>query len=156
VSSWSATLLVGQQVSVNPWFISPIVITGQINNVIRNPGRPPFTSSFGGQFAVNQLGSPSGRFTGQAFANFSVGGGVLLGPLDLWNPFVMVFSQKNDGQPLQAGLAFGNQANINLLGDRLFIFLNTQVVNTIDLSTGQVAAPAGQATLGIGWTGINF
>ncbi len=37
-------LFVGQQININPWFLQPIVITGQFNWIAKNDGKPDFCS----------------------------------------------------------------------------------------------------------------
>jgi hypothetical protein len=140
-------------VNINPWFFSPFVATVQGNILIKQDGRVPFLISPGVQLFVNQLGAPSGAWSGQAF--------VQMGPSEIFakqhtvlnqlvNPFVQAFVQVNASGPAGAGFAIGNQANYNLLGDKLSLFVNAQVVSTTDLSHGITSAPSGQILGGVG------
>jgi hypothetical protein len=160
-TSFALTLQEGQQVSLNPWFISPLVITAQLDVVIRNDGRPPFTFSFGGQGFLNQVGSPAGNWSGQGFVQFGPNlpfGN--FGRFSLLNPFVQFFIQKNQGQAPGAGIALGNQATWAIVRqknaqgqdeDVLSLILNGQILNTVGLDTGRVTGPpAGQIFLGVG------
>ena len=72
------------------------------------------------------------------------------GNFDLLNPFVQAFVQLNSGAPASAGFAIGNQAQYNLLGSKLSLFINTQVVSSTDLTTGLTAAPSVQILGGVG------
>ena len=150
VNAQSVTIQVGQQVNFNPWFVSPFVISGQWNIMIQNNGRSPFVISPGVQFFQNQVGSPSGRWTGQGFIQMGPSGLLKLGNFDLLNPFVQGFVQKNDGQNPSVGFAVGNQANWNILGDKLSLFVNAQEVFGVDTGTGQGIAPSTQILGGVG------
>jgi hypothetical protein len=160
-TSFALTLQTGEQVSLNPWFISPLVVTAQLDIVMRNNGRPPFTLSIGGQGFVNQTNSPAGNWSGQGFVqfgpNFALGN---FGRFSLLNPFVQFFIQKNQGQPAGVGIALGNQATWAIVRrqneqgqdeDVLSLILNAQVLTTVGLNNGQVTGPpAGQLFLGVG------
>ena len=68
--AFAFTLQAGSQVAFNPWFISPLVVTAQMDILLRNDGRPPFTISVGGQGALNTSilnGTSPGAWTGQGF-----------------------------------------------------------------------------------------
>lgn len=143
----------GQQVNINPWFFSPFVATVQGNILIKQDGRTPFLISPGVQLFFNQLGAPSGPWSGQAF--------IQMGPSEIFskkspvlnqlvNPFVQAFVQVNAQGPAGVGFAIGNQANYNLLGDKLTLFVNAQAVSTTDLSRGMTSAPSGQILGGVG------
>ena len=136
----------GQQVNINPWFFSPFVATVQGNILLKQDGRAPFLISPGVQFFVNQVGAPSGRWSGQAFVQMGPTGLLKTGNFDLLNPFV----QANASGPAGAGFAIGNQASYNLLGDKLTLFINAQAVSTTDLSTGLTSAPSAQILGGVG------
>ncbi len=140
----------GQQVNINPWFFSPFVFTVQGNILIKQDGRAPFVISPGLQLFQNQVGSPSGAWSGQAFIQMGPTSLFTPGNFDLLNPFVQAFVQLNSGAPAGAGFAIGNQAQYNLLGNKLSLFINTQVVSSTDLSTGQTAAPSVQILGGVG------
>lgn len=121
----------------------------QANFLLKQDGRAPFVISPGVQTFFNQVGAPSGRWSGQAF--------IQMGPTELLkignfllNPFVQAFVQANASGPAGAGFAIGNQANYNLLGDKLTLFVNTQAVSTTDLSHGLTSAPSGQILGGVG------
>jgi peptidoglycan hydrolase-like protein with peptidoglycan-binding domain len=150
VTAQSVTIQVGQQVNFNPWFISPFVISGQWNILIQNQGRAPFQISPGLQFFQNQIGSPSGKWSGQGFLQMGPTGLFKAGNFDLLNPFVQAFVQKNDGQNVSTGFAVGNQANWNILGDRLSLFVNVQEVFAVDGGTGLGIAPSTQIFGGVG------
>ena len=154
------TMQAGSQASVNPWVISPVVITGQITWLARNEGKPDFLLTAGGQFAVN-LGDVSGRWSGQVFGQMGLGNlNLQLGPLDFLNPFVQIMLQKNQGQPTAAGFAVGNQINLSLRKttingieqDTFTVFVNLQEVVNVGLDHGQCSAPATQGLLGLGWS----
>jgi peptidoglycan hydrolase-like protein with peptidoglycan-binding domain len=150
---------VGQQANFNPWFISPLVLTVQWNILLQNDGRRLFQISPGVQFFQNQVGSPSGNWSGQGFIQMGPVGPLgpdgkpqpllKLGPLDLFNPFVQAFVQKNQGQPAGAGFAFGDQVNWVLIPDVLSVNANVQEVFSTDLSTGRAAVPATQVLGGV-------
>lgn len=150
VSAQSVVIQVGQQVNFNPWFFSPFVISGQWNILIQNNGRAPFQISPGFQFFQNQVGSPSGKWSGQGFLQMGPTGLLKVGNFDLLNPFVQAFVQKNDGQAVSAGFAIGTQANWNILGDKLSLFINAQEVFGVDGGTGQGIAPSTQILGGVG------
>jgi hypothetical protein len=144
----------GSQVSANPWFVSPLVLTGQFNILAQNDGRPDFMISLGGQLAWN-LGNEAGHWTAQGFVQMGPNGllKVANGHLDLLNPFVQVMLQKNDGQVPTAGLALGNQVNVGLDDKgRWNLFLNTQVAVGVALDNGLCQAPSFQALGGISLT----
>jgi peptidoglycan hydrolase-like protein with peptidoglycan-binding domain len=154
------TLQAGTQASVNPWVISPVVITGQFTWLARNEGKPDFLLTAGGQFAVN-LGDVNGRWSGQVFGQMGLGNlNLQLGPVDFVNPFVQVMLQKNQDQPFGVGLAIGNQVNLSLKKttingieqDRFSVFLNLQEAVTVGLDNGLCTAPATQGMLGLGWS----
>jgi peptidoglycan hydrolase-like protein with peptidoglycan-binding domain len=145
----------GVQGSANPWFLSPMVLSSQVNLFIRNNGRKPFVISPGLQFAANQVGSPVGPWTGQAFVQFGAAE-ITDGTIDWFNPFVQVALQKNANQPLNLGLSIGDQVNWNLIKDQLSLFANGQVVTSVDLTTGLCSAPAAQIVLGVSFEFIFF
>jgi peptidoglycan hydrolase-like protein with peptidoglycan-binding domain len=160
-TEFALTLQAGQQVSLNPWFISPLVITAQLDVVLKNGGPLAFTLSLGVQGSVNQVGSPAGNWSGQAFVQF--GPNLEQGKFSrfsLLNPFVQLFIQKNQGQTSSVGLALGNQATWAIVRrkndkgedeDVLSLVLNGQVLNSIGLNNGQATGPpAGQVLLGVG------
>jgi hypothetical protein len=148
---------------MNPWFFSPMVITAQLDILIRNNGLPPFTLSLGGQGFLNQVRSPAGSWSGQAFIQY--GPKLALGevgPFSLLNPFVQLFVAMNQGQPAGAGMPLGNQAMWAILRDKndegqyedkLSFILNTQVLNTVGLDNGKVTGPpAGQVLFGFSYS----
>ncbi len=154
------TMQAGSQASVNPWVISPVVITGQITWLARNEGKPDFLLTAGGQFAVN-LGDVNGRWTGQVFGQMGLGNlNLQLGPVDFLNPFVQLMLQKNQGQPAGVGLAVGNQINLSLRKttingieqDTFSVFVNLQEVVNVGMDHGQCSAPATQGLIGLGWS----
>jgi hypothetical protein len=87
--------------------------------------------------------------SGQAFIQMGPTGLLQAGNFDLLNPFVQAFVQFNSGAPPGAGFAIGNQANYNLLADKLSLFINAQVVSTTDLHTGLTGVPSGQVLGGV-------
>jgi len=139
----------GQQVNINPWFLSPFVATVQGNILLKQDGRAPFLISPGLQLFFNQL-QPNGHWSGQAFIQMGPTGLLKKGDFDLLNPFVQAFVQVNSGSHAGAGFAIGNQASYNLLGDKLSLFINAQAVSTTDLSTGLTSAPSAQILGGVG------
>jgi len=145
----------GTQVNANPWFFSPLVLSSQVNFFIRHDGRKPFVISPGLQFAANQVGSPAGPWTGQAFVQFGAAE-ITDGPIDWFNPLVQVALQKNANQPFNLSLAIGDQVNYNLLQDRLSLFVNGQVVTSVDLTTGLCSAPAVQILGGASFEFVLF
>ena len=154
------TLQAGSQASVNPWSISPFVLSGQVTWLARNEGKPDFLLAAGGQFSAN-LGDVNGSWTAQVFGQMGLGNlNLQLGPLDFLNPFVQVMLQQNQGQSPSAGLAVGNQINLSLGKktingiemDTFSLFLNLQEVANVGLDTGQCSAPSTQGLLGLGWS----
>jgi peptidoglycan hydrolase-like protein with peptidoglycan-binding domain len=145
----SVVVQTGSQVNINPWFLSPFVFTLQANFLLKNDGRRPFVISPGVQLFVNQLGAPSGAKSGQAFIQMGPPGLFQAGNFDLLNPFVQAFVQINSGASPGAGFAIGNHANYNLLGDKLSLFINAQVVSTTDLHTGLTGVPSVQVLGGV-------
>jgi Putative peptidoglycan binding domain len=145
----SVVVQTGSQVNINPWFLSPSVFTLQTNFLLKNDGRRPFLISPGVQLFFNQVGAPSGAVSGQAFIQMGPTGLFQSGNFDLLNPFVQAFVQFNSGASPGAGFAIGNQANYNLLGDKLSLFINAQVVSTTDLRTGLTGVPSGQVLGGV-------
>jgi hypothetical protein len=148
-------VFIGQEVNVNPWFVQPMVITGQVNWVVKNNGRPDLTLTLGGQAAFNQLkpGGPSGTWTGQGFAQMGLSGLLKRGDFDLLNPFVIAMIQKNQGQAPSFGLGIGNQMMYNLTPDGfLSLFVNGQLVSNVGLNDGFCSAPGLQILGGIGLT----
>ena len=158
----AVTINAGSQVAINPWVFSPIVLTAQIDILLRNDGRRPFTLSIGGQQAFSSRivkGSQERDWTGQGFIQFgpNIGLGKVSDSLDLLNPFVQVFVAN---QPLSLGLALGNQAMWTILRkkdkdgkdvDVLCLILNGQVVTAVNLGDGKATGPpAGQVFLGVG------
>ncbi len=139
VSVQGVVVQAGSQFSWNPWAPSPFVVGAQANILFRlSPLIPPLQLSPGFQFFKNGVNSPNGPWTGQGF--------IQLGPTDVippagnvdwFNPFVQGFVQKNFGQSPQAGFAFGDQVTWKILGDKLGLFANGQVVFGWDLNTGQ-------------------
>jgi len=160
----SVSLQAGGQASVNPWVISPFVLTGQFTWLARNDGKPDLLLTAGGQFSAN-LGDTNGSWSGQIFGQMALGNLKLqLGPLDFLNPFVQTMLQKNQGQPPAVGLAVGNQVNLSLkkvtVGgieqDSLGLFVNLQEVVSVGLDSGNCTAPATQGMLGLGWSFLFF
>lgn len=146
-------LFVGQQVNINPWFLQPLVITGQFNWLAKRDGAPDFMLTLGGQVSFNQVTGPSGTWTGQGFAQMGLSGIFKPGNFDLLNPFVVAMLQKNQGQPFGIGLGLGNQMNYNLLPDgSLALFINSQLVTNVGLNDGRASAPGLQILGGIGFT----
>lgn len=146
-------LFAGQQININPWFVQPMVITGQFNWLAKNDGKPDFVLTLGGQVSLNQVTGPSGTWSGQGFAQMGLSGLFKPGSFDLLNPFVVAMLQKNQGQPFGFGAGLGNQMNYNLTPDGfLSLFINTQAVINTDLKTGQTSAPGLQILGGVGFT----
>jgi hypothetical protein len=148
VNARQIALQVGSQANINPWFISPFVITGQWNIQIQNQGRHPFVISPSLQFTQNLSGSPGGNWSGQAGVQMGPSDVLKVGQFSLVNPFVQAFVQKNEGQPFNVGFSVGDQINFNIIDDKLALSLNLQEVFSVDLSTGKAAAPATQILLG--------
>jgi peptidoglycan hydrolase-like protein with peptidoglycan-binding domain len=159
--AFAITIQAGSQVALNPWFFSPLVVTAQIDILLKNDGRRPFTLSVGGQKAFNSdilNGSPPGAWTGQGFIQLgpNIGIGKVSDSLDLLNPFVQIFIAN---QPFSLGLALGNQSSWTFARskdkdgkdvDTLSLILNGQVVTAVDLTNGKATGPpAGQVFLGV-------
>jgi peptidoglycan hydrolase-like protein with peptidoglycan-binding domain len=168
-------LQMGQQLSINPYFLSPLVITGQVSWLFRRNGLTDFTITAAGQFAFNQQSGPmpNGGWSGQGAVQWGPTGILKIGDFDLLNPFVTLMLQKNQGQPPSFGLGIGNQINWTLWSlphpsipnvDRrnLGLFVNGQLVtNTFlpigtpppgSLPSGQFSAPGVQILGGVSWT----
>lgn len=154
------TLQAGAQAQLNPWAISPFVVTGQFTWLARNDGKPDFMLTAGGQFSEN-LGTVNGDWTASVFGQMSLGNlGLQLGPLDFANPFVQTMLQVNKGQPATVGVAIGNQINLSLNTfkingieqPRFAVFLNLQEVVNVGTNNGLCSAPATQGMLGLSWT----
>jgi hypothetical protein len=151
----SVQIQAGSQVNAFPWFISPLVLTGQLSFLAKNSGRPDFMITFGGQLAWN-VNSPSGAWSAQGFVQMGPNLGLKFfnDRLDVLNPFVQIMLQQNQGQPLSFGLALGNQLNVALdNNNRWSLFLNGQIVTNVGLNDGLCSAPAGQL---LGGVGLNF
>lgn len=146
-------VLSGHQFSINPWFFSPIVITGQVNWLATNNGRPDFVLTVGAQVAVNDMTGPAGAWTVQGFAQMGLSGLLKKGNFDLANPFVVMMLQNSEKpKPLSFGLGVGNQMNYILTKNgALTLFLNKQVVTNVDLGSGQGSAPGLQIVGGVGY-----
>jgi peptidoglycan hydrolase-like protein with peptidoglycan-binding domain len=172
----------GEQVSINPYLISPTVLTGQVNWLFRRDGMPDQTLSVTGQAALNQQSGPrpNGGWTAQGSVQWGFGGGLWkLGPLDWFNPFVLLMLTQNQGQPLSFGLGIGDQVNFKLFSqpvpghpdlDRqnLSLFINNQVVTNVllplalpsplggppppDTKAGMASAPGVQILGGVIYT----
>jgi len=145
-------ILAGGQQAFFPSVTSPLVLTAQFNQIIRNPGKPDFVLTLGGQFALNSSG-PAGDWTGQGFAQMGLALNTKLAGFDLLNPFVVTMLQRNQGQPFTWGVGIGDQVNYALdKSGRLALFLNGQVVVNTDLSTGLASAPGLQILGGVSFT----
>jgi hypothetical protein len=147
----------GQQFAVNPWLLSPMVITGQVNWLVKNNGRPDFQLTVGAQVALNDVQGPSGLWTGQGFAQMGLSGLSSLFKskgFDLANPFVVAMLQRSEQPaPFSFGLGIGNQMNLHLRKDQsLTLFLNGQGVTTVTLSNGRGSAPGLQILGGVTFT----
>jgi peptidoglycan hydrolase-like protein with peptidoglycan-binding domain len=166
---------VGQQVSVNPFFFSPVVMGGQVSWMFRRDGSFDSTFTAAGQFAFNQQTGPkpNGGWTGQGSVQWGPNGILKLGAFDLLNPFVTIMLSQNQGQPPSVGLGLGNQINWTLWSSphptlpnvdkrNLGLFVNGQIVtNTFlpfgapppgSLPFGRFSAPGGQVLFGASWT----
>jgi peptidoglycan hydrolase-like protein with peptidoglycan-binding domain len=157
-------LQAGQQLSLEPFFFSPLVVTGQVNWLFRRNGLPDTTITAGGQFAFNQQTGqkPSGGWTGQGFVQWGPSGLLKIGDFDLVNPFVAVMLQQNQGQPPSIGLGLGNQVTWTIWSlphpsipglDRrnIGLFVNGQLVTNTFLPLGTPpngSPPAGQFSNG--------
>jgi len=161
-------LSIGQQVTVNPWSLSPFVFTGQYVMLAKNDGRPDFLLTAGGQAAMND-GGANGRWTAQPlFFQMGLGGFDNLklfgGKLDWFNPFVSFALQRNFNNnltgagPFGVAEAIGNQATWTLaskplpgtkddMQDTLSFAFNAQAVTVTSLSTGRNSAVGGQFLL---------
>jgi peptidoglycan hydrolase-like protein with peptidoglycan-binding domain len=165
----------GQQVSLAPYFLSPLVVGGQISWLFRRDGTPDSVFTVAGQFAFNQQSGPkpSGGWTGQGSVQWGPTGFLKVGDFDLLNPFVTLMLQQNQGQPPSLGFGIGNQINWTLWSRpnpnvpntdsrNLGLFINGQLVtNTFlpfgtpppgGLPFGQFSAPSGQILGGVSWT----
>ena len=152
-------LSAGQQATINPWSLSPFVLTAQFVLLAKNEGKPDFLLTAGGQTSLND-GGANGRWTGQGFVQMGLGGfPKLFGKLDLLNPFTALLLSKNAGQPGTFGLAIGNQSTWTLasrplpgtkddMQDTLSFFFNAQAVANVDLTNGRGSAPGGQFLIG--------
>ncbi|GLS17887.1 hypothetical protein GCM10007874_09030 [Labrys miyagiensis] len=155
----------GNQFAWNPWAPSPFVagVTGTF--VIRwgDAGVSGLKLSGQGQFSVNSLHSPNGKWTGQ--------GGIQLQPLapwldrnlkffderlDLTSVFVTAFVQRNENSNnFQSGGGVGWQPSLSLIkgtGDDpiLTLSLNLQAVKAWDLHTGEGQPISPQVGVGLG------
>jgi len=153
-----ATVQAGAQAQLEPWIVSPLVLTLQATMLARNNGRPDFLLTAGGQAALNLDPKAGTTWTGQGFLQMGLGGlPVKFGNLDLFNPFVQLMIQKTQGQPLAIGGAIGNQVNYSLsrrpLGgqdqDVVSIFFNLQAVSLVGMDSGKCDVPRTQGMLGL-------
>jgi hypothetical protein len=155
----------GQQVNINPFFLQPLVLTGQFNWLCRRNGMPDVLLSAGGQFALNQQSGPkpSGGWSGQGFLQWGPTGLLKAGNFDLLNPYVAIMLQQNQGQPLGLGFGIGNQTSFTLRStphptipnadsQNISIFINGQVATSTNLKTGETSAPGLQILGGVTWT----
>lgn len=147
-------LLAGQQLSINPWFVSQLVITGQVNWTATNNGRPDFVLTAGAQVAINDQTGPSGGWTVQGFAQMGFSGLLKKGDFDLLNPFAVMMLQRSEKpKPFQVGFGVGNQINYNVTKNgRLQLFLNGQMVTSVNLDNGDTSAPGAPIMGGLGYT----
>jgi len=147
-------LLAGQQLSINPWFVSQLVITAQVNWTATNNGRPDFVLTAGAQAAINDQSGPSGGWTVQGFAQMGFSGLLKKGDFDLLNPFAVMMLQRSEKpKPFQVGFGVGNQINYNVTKNgRLQLFLNGQMVTSVNLDNGDTSAPGAQIMGGLGYT----
>jgi hypothetical protein len=142
----------GGQVALGPFALSPLVITAQYNQIIRNPGKFDFLLTFGAQFALNTSGA-SGNWTGQGFGQMGLALNKKVGDFDFLNPFVVMMLQRNQGQPFTWGTGIGNQTNYSLdKSGRWSLLLNVQGVVNVDLTSGLCSAPGLQILGGVGFT----
>jgi hypothetical protein len=157
-TSYALTLQAGQQASLNPWFLSPLVLTAQLDMLMEHDERTPFLISMGGQAAFNQIHSPAGSWTGQAFINF--GPNIAVGKsLFTVNPYVSILATHNQGQPWTLGLGAGGQISYAIIRrkneqgkdqDDLVLFTSGLVLTNVGLNDGKVTGPpAGQVILGL-------
>lgn len=166
----------GQQLNVNPFFVQPLVIGGQVTWMFRRDGSFDNNFTVAGQFALNQQTGPrpNGGWSGQGSVQWGPTGILKLGNFDLLNPFVAFMLTQNQGQPPQVGMGIGNQINWtlwsaphptipNVDATNIGLFVNGQLVTNTFLPfggapppgsppPGQFSAPGGQILAGVTWT----
>lgn len=145
----------GRAFQLPPLDVSPWAIDGQIDIYVPN-GNLTTEISVGGQVTKNLATSPNGKWTGQGFLQLGPTGIKFgqFGPIDLFNPSVILFAQKNEGQQFTAGAAISNQSSIQVLGNDqsklgVFWFLNLQTqIFSAGLNDGKLQVPTSQVFTG--------
>jgi hypothetical protein len=134
----SFQLLAGAQLTLDPWVVSPLVLTAQMNFFIRRHRFPPVIEiSPGAQFSANTRHSAAGNYGAELFVQVSLAEITDKWKIDWLNPFVQVALSQNQGQALTAAFALGDQMNINLGKSGVYsFFLNGQEVWNLNLRTG--------------------
>jgi peptidoglycan hydrolase-like protein with peptidoglycan-binding domain len=145
----------GRAVQLPPLDTSPWAISGQVDLYIPNDSVKT-EISIGGAFTKNLETSPNKKFTGQVFVQVGPTGIKFgqFGPIDLFNPSVIAFAQRNDGQPFVGGVGLSNQSSIQVKGDDksrfgVFWFLNFQTqIFSLGLDDGKFKVPTTQVFTG--------
>ena len=102
----SFQLLSGAQLTLEPWVVSPFVLTAQMNFFIRRHRFPPVIEiSPGAQFTANTLHSAAGSYGAQLFVQVSLVEITDKWAIDWFNPFVQAAISQNQGQALTAAFA---------------------------------------------------
>jgi hypothetical protein len=151
----------GQAANIHPYFLSPAVLILQGNYLFLNNHAQ---LSGGGQLFYNQLNSPNGRWTGQAFLQIGTNELLKHGNFDPFNPYVGLAYSWNDkalNNAPQVSIGFQSMWKIgSLLGGDVSLFLNGQAASNVvpDDQTKKLgfASPTGQLTTGLSWTAISF
>jgi peptidoglycan hydrolase-like protein with peptidoglycan-binding domain len=145
----------GRPFQLPPLDVSPWAVGGQFDVYVPNKA---FSTeiSVGGQFTKNLETSPNGKWTASSFLQLGVSGIKFgqFGPIDLFNPSVILFAQHNEGQQLTGGIAISNQTSIQVIGnDRsrlgVFWFMNVQTeLFSVGLSDALLQIPSTQIFTG--------
>jgi peptidoglycan hydrolase-like protein with peptidoglycan-binding domain len=145
----------GRALQLPPLDVSPWAIAGQIDIYVPNSNLTT-EISVGGQVTKNMATSPNGKWTGQGFIQLGPTGIKFgqFGPIDLFNPSVILFAQTNNGKQLTGGAAISNQSSIKVLGNDksklgIFWFLNLQTqIFSVGLDDGKMQVPTSQVFTG--------
>ncbi len=161
---------------MNPWAVSPLVLTFQGVILVKNEGKPDFLLTAGIQASMND-GNPNanGRWSGQGFLqmgfDFNLQTKLFGRTLDIASPFFQAMVAQNLNNKLKhnpaptVGGAIGNQITWKLIErklpgavtpddtqDTVSVFFNGQVASSTALNNGQAQAPVLSGMLGVTWS----